>query len=254
MALEEVLGTAEARARNGAAGALEENSRLTALFLWTLQSTENDLNGANGQDEKGRSEESEDEEDEAKTKKKPGYTPIYDVARRFTQPLGIHLEKWEGRIIETEKGIVRLLPVAERAEQLFGEADAAAISRRIEEDLKASRNFLDSHQIRYTARVKLAGKSGYDHGVDFLIPKSPKRPERILQAIATPKKDNIFAYLWTLSDTRAAHAEEAEAEAYAFLNDQEQTVGGDVIEALEAYAVKAVPWSRRNEYVQELAP
>ncbi len=38
-ALEQVLGTAEARARNGAAGALEEDARLTALFLWTLQST-----------------------------------------------------------------------------------------------------------------------------------------------------------------------------------------------------------------------
>jgi hypothetical protein len=32
------------------------------------------------------------------------------------------------------------------------------------------RNFLDSQDIRYTARVKLAGKSGYDHGIDFLIP------------------------------------------------------------------------------------
>ena len=32
-ALEQVLGTAEAQARNGAAGALEENARLTALFL-----------------------------------------------------------------------------------------------------------------------------------------------------------------------------------------------------------------------------
>jgi len=31
---------AEARARNSAAGALEEDARLTALFLWTLQSTE----------------------------------------------------------------------------------------------------------------------------------------------------------------------------------------------------------------------
>ncbi|GIW70821.1 MAG: hypothetical protein KatS3mg102_0363 [Planctomycetota bacterium] len=36
-ALEQVLGTAEAQARNGAAGALEEDARLTALFLWTLQ-------------------------------------------------------------------------------------------------------------------------------------------------------------------------------------------------------------------------
>ena len=38
-ALEQVLGTAESKARNGAAGALEEDARLTALFLWTLQAT-----------------------------------------------------------------------------------------------------------------------------------------------------------------------------------------------------------------------
>ena len=38
-ALEQVLGTAETTVRNGAAGALEEDARLTALFLWTLQST-----------------------------------------------------------------------------------------------------------------------------------------------------------------------------------------------------------------------
>ena len=45
-ALEQVLGTAEAQARNGAAGALEEDSRLTALFLWTMQSTaENSSSG-----------------------------------------------------------------------------------------------------------------------------------------------------------------------------------------------------------------
>jgi Domain of unknown function DUF1828/Domain of unknown function DUF1829 len=116
------------------------------------------------------------------------------------------------------------------------------------------RNFLDSHDIRYTARVKLAGKSGYDHGIDFLIPKSRKRPERILQAIAAPKKENIVAYLWTLSDTRAARAEESNAEAYAFLNDQEQQpVGGDIVEALSAYSVTPVIWSQRDQYVDALA-
>ncbi|MBI3303489.1 MAG: hypothetical protein HYZ72_15605 [Deltaproteobacteria bacterium] len=54
------------------------------------------------------------------------------MARRFAQPLGIHLDQWEGRIIATEKGIVRLLPVAERAKQLFGEDGAAAVADRIE--------------------------------------------------------------------------------------------------------------------------
>jgi hypothetical protein len=115
------------------------------------------------------------------------------------------------------------------------------------------RNFLDSHDVRYTPRVKLAGKSGYDHGVDFLIPKSRKRPERILQAIAAPKKENIFAYLWTLNDTRAARSGEAQAEAYAFLNDQEQEVGGDIVEALNVWDVVPAKWSQRSQYVEALA-
>jgi hypothetical protein len=114
------------------------------------------------------------------------------------------------------------------------------------------RNFLDSNDDRYTPRVKLAGKSGYDHGIDFLVPKSRTRPERILQAIAAPKKDNIFAYLWTLSDTRSARTGESAAEAYAFLNDQEQTIGGDVIEALHAYGVVPAIWSQRTNYVNAL--
>jgi hypothetical protein len=120
------------------------------------------------------------------------------------------------------------------------------------EDVQA---FLDSHDIRYTSRVKLAGKSGYDHGVDFLIPKSKKRPERILQAIATPKKENISAYLWLLNDTRAARSGDSkeEAEAYAILNDQENAVGGDVIEALNAYRVTPAVWSHREEYVEALS-
>jgi hypothetical protein len=140
LALEQVLGTAEARARNGAAGALEEDSRLTALFLWTLQTTEA---ATNGDDETVGEQERDEEEGDEETpkKKKIGFTLIYDVARRFAQPLGIHLDRWEGRIIETAKGVVRLLPVSERALQLFGDIDASAISRRIEQDVKASRNY-----------------------------------------------------------------------------------------------------------------
>jgi hypothetical protein len=57
---------------------------------------------------------------------------VFDVVRRFAQPLGIHLPEWEGRIIETTKGVVRLLPVEERAKQLFGEEGASAMADQIE--------------------------------------------------------------------------------------------------------------------------
>ena len=64
--------------------------------------------------------------------KTKGYTLVFDVVRRFAQPLGIHLPAWEGRIIETKKGVVRLLPVAERAKMLFGEGGAQAVAERLE--------------------------------------------------------------------------------------------------------------------------
>jgi putative DNA methylase len=139
-ALEQVLGTPEAKARNSAAGALEEDARLTALFLWTLQSTNGESPSSQPSPTKGRGGESEeeevDEEEESPKKKKQGYSLIFDVVRRFAQPLGIHLPEWEGRVIETEKGVVRLLSVKERGKQLFGEESVSVAGIRIEEQAR----------------------------------------------------------------------------------------------------------------------
>jgi putative DNA methylase len=145
-ALAQVLGTAEAKARNGAAGAVEEDARLTALFLWTLQSTNptTDLGpGAETVDTASDEDEEapDDEEGESRGKAK-GFTLVYDVVRRFAQPLGIDLGKWEGRVIETKKGLVRLLPIAERAKQLFGEDGAQAVASRIEQEAAVGTNSL----------------------------------------------------------------------------------------------------------------
>ncbi|HQO21019.1 MAG TPA: DUF1156 domain-containing protein [Acidobacteriota bacterium] len=132
-ALEQVLGTAEARARNGMAGALEEDARLTALFLWTLQSTEQDQKEKSDakqmMDDESEEDDAADDDDEKPGKSKgKGFSLVFDVVRRFAQPLGIELPKWESRVIETEKGVVRLFGVSERANFLFGSgsADAAA--------------------------------------------------------------------------------------------------------------------------------
>ena len=99
------------------AGALEEDARLTALFLWTLQSTETF-------EENGKNEEKE-REAIAKAAAK-GFNLPFDVVRRFAQPMGIDLDRWTDHIIGQEKGVVRLLPVAERARELFGEDGARA--------------------------------------------------------------------------------------------------------------------------------
>lgn len=113
------------------------------------------------------------------------------------------------------------------------------------------REFLDQHDVRYSPRVKITGRSGFDHAIDFLIPKSRRRPERIVQAINAPNKNTIGTYLFALGDTREARG--SDSEAYAFLNDTSREVGGDVLEALEAYEVKAAPWSRREQFSAALA-
>ncbi len=133
-ALQDILDTPEARARNGDAGALEEDSRLTALFLWTMQSSsaESISEPARQVAESAAEYEAASEDQETTSRRNPTYSLPFDVTRRFAQPLGIDLDDWESRIIRMEKGIVRLLPVLERSAQLFGEPGVSGAADDIE--------------------------------------------------------------------------------------------------------------------------
>ena len=125
-ALQQVLDTTEAQEHNGLSGPLEEDARLTALFLWTLQSTA-PITENQGQDDEA------DEEAVAKAAA-TGFTLPFDVVRRFAQPMGIDLGTWTNRIIGLKKGVVRLLPVAKRTRELFGEDGTDIAADWIERD------------------------------------------------------------------------------------------------------------------------
>ncbi len=124
-----------------AATALEEDARLTALFLWTLQGS----NGASTDSSGGAvpiSDDVAESEESAVPRNGPkGATLRFDVVRRFAQPLGIDLGRWERRIIETQKDVVRLLPVAERSKQLFG-SDGPEITARKGRDDESTQGML----------------------------------------------------------------------------------------------------------------
>jgi hypothetical protein len=136
-ALQQVLGTAKAQARNGGAGALEEDARLTALFLWTIKSTAASSGTEENEGDEDDDFEDDDEEASGGQKAAKGFSLVYDIVRRFAQPLGIHLDAWKDRIITVDKGVVRLLPVTERAQQLFGKEGSAGLAARIERSPEA---------------------------------------------------------------------------------------------------------------------
>jgi adenine-specific DNA methylase len=173
-ALENILGTAEAKARNGVAGALEEDARLTALFLWTLQATGDETPHPNPLPEGEGEEVDEEEEDGASRGKAKGFTLVFDVVRRFAQPLGIDLPKWESRIIETRKGVVRLLPIAERAKSLFGADGAQAAASRLEQDAALGANPLQGllfPDLEIAPKIRGRGARGRGHSHPGPLPE-----------------------------------------------------------------------------------
>ena len=111
--------------------------------------------------------------------------------------------------------------------------------------------WLDLHDIRYTPKVKFTGKTGYDHLFDFVIPKSRRQPERIVQAINRPNRETAQAVVLAWIDTKEVRS--PESRAYAMLNDAEQAVPQGVLDALRNYDVKPVPWSQRESVLEELA-
>lgn len=111
--------------------------------------------------------------------------------------------------------------------------------------------WLDLHDIRYTPKIKFTGKTGYDHLFDFVIPKSRKQPERIIQTINRPNRDTAQAVVLSWIDTKEVRP--TDSKAYAVLNDSEQTVSTAVIDALKNYDVLPVLWSQREKVREELA-
>jgi hypothetical protein len=111
--------------------------------------------------------------------------------------------------------------------------------------------WLEDNEIRFVPKVKFTGKSGYDHVFDFAIPKSKKRPERILRAINRPDREAAQALAFAWIDTKEVRP--PDSEAYALLNDLEHDPSTAVLDALKNYDVEPVLWSQREQARDKLA-
>lgn len=99
----------------GEAQGLEEDARLTAMWLWTLTA------GASDNTSSVEEEDVDEEESGGSSKLTGGFTLEYDTARKIAQGLGANLEELKA-LIEVKGDKARLLPVLERTNKLFGSA------------------------------------------------------------------------------------------------------------------------------------
>jgi putative DNA methylase len=101
----------------------EEDARLTAMWLWTVNA--GNTNGVSA------GEDDTDDESEGDTKKikVTGFVLEYDAARKIAQGLGAHLEDLDS-LVEVSGETARLLPVGERARTLFGKNEGKVAPQR----------------------------------------------------------------------------------------------------------------------------
>jgi len=127
--LEQVWGAVAKEAlsmvfHGASAEGFEADSRLTAMWLWTLSS--GSIDPAQEDDEDATIE--GDGSEEAK-KKVSGFILEYDAARKIAQGLGAHLEELKF-LVEIKGDVARLLPLEERAAFLFGKESVQPVLKR----------------------------------------------------------------------------------------------------------------------------
>lgn len=100
---------------------LESDARITAMWLWTLNSGNTATEG--GDDGDGE-DIADDDEGSGRGSAKGGFGLEYDAARKIAQGLGGSLEDMKA-VVEVKGDKARLLPVAERTAYLFGKDQAS---------------------------------------------------------------------------------------------------------------------------------
>lgn len=110
--------------------------------------------------------------------------------------------------------------------------------------------FLEQNAIPVFPDFKLSGRSGFDHKFDFGLPKTPKRPQRVLQAINNLTKDQALSFAFAVADVRVIRTDPLQA--LTFLNDVEHPLNEDNLTAIRAYDIQPLLWSRRDDALAAL--
>lgn len=111
--------------------------------------------------------------------------------------------------------------------------------------------FLIENEIRYNDNISFIGKSGFTHNFDFAIPHYKEIPERIIKVINNPNRNIAQSLIFSWNEARDQRKHRSVL--YAFLNDREQKVGSNLLNAFNEYDIKSVQWSKRVEVIKELS-
>jgi len=110
--------------------------------------------------------------------------------------------------------------------------------------------FLTAEEIRFSRYVKFTGKSTYDHSFHAVVPASHTARERIIRLINQPRKQDVQVALFAFTDVLPLRPE---AVGSIVFNDTKAEIDRHALDACKHYGVTTMPWSKREQWVRELA-
>lgn len=109
--------------------------------------------------------------------------------------------------------------------------------------------FFKSEEVLFSKDIKITGKTGFDYNIDFIIPASKTKLERLIKTINIAKKDTVTGAIFAFEDI--AQIRDQKTDNFVFYNDIAYKPSQDIDEAFKSYGVTGIPWSQREANLQK---
>jgi hypothetical protein len=181
---------------------LEEDARLTAMWLWTLAAP----SGDSASEEETGADSENDEDNGVRGAAAGGFFLPFDAARKIAQGLGARFEELS-QVVEVKGDKARLLPVAERARHLFGKAESVPsgtkVTKRKQQALFATLEAAADEQGWGDAGAPKAGTTTLDRVHQAMLLFAANRGEA-LKRFVVDERVGTQASFWKLAQALSA--------------------------------------------------
>jgi hypothetical protein len=126
---------------------------------------------------------------------------------------------------------------------MFVLADST-VSTLFKEDVK---KYFKRKDIPFNYDVRIRGRSSYEHNIEIALPIMKNKPETFIKIVNNPIKNNAEHAIFILNDIKEMRKN---TKSIVIFNDSNK-VGKGFIDALNAYRIESIPWSKKDDYTKQ---
>ena len=107
-------------------------------------------------------------------------------------------------------------------------------------------SFFENEEVYYNENIKITGKSGFDHTIDYVFPGMKKRniTEKYIKIINSPNKTNTESVIFMQNDLKQTR--KSDNEMFVLINDIDNPIKDGVIQAYNNYDIETLRWSKKD--------